>query len=258
MINVIIVPAFQDNYLWLFHRQGSDTAYAVDPGEAAPIEQALRKHRLQLAGILITHHHADHIGGVNALLQQRDIPVYGPLSSKIPAVSRPLADGDLLTLDGGEISFRVLAVPGHTLEHIAYFNPDEHLLFCGDTLFAAGCGRMFEGNPVQMQNSLQKLADLPADTTVYCAHEYTLANLKFALQVEQNNPALLARQQEAQRLRAANQPTVPSRLSLELATNPFLRVTQRAVIEAASAYNGRPVDSPAEVFAALRRWKDNF
>ena len=257
MIKIINVPAFQDNYLWLFHRSGSNSTYVVDPGDAAPIEDALRQHRLNLEGILVTHHHADHIGGIAALRQHRDIPVYGPRSERIPMVTHTLSDGDHLQLAQG-FCFQVMAVPGHTLDHIAYFEPTEAVLFCGDTLFAAGCGRMFEGNPTQMQASLQKLAELPPQTAVYCAHEYTSANLKFAAAVEPGNRSILHRIEVTQRLRQAARPTVPSTIDEELLTNPFLRVREDTVISAASGYTAQKLGSPAEVFAALRGWKDNF
>lgn len=258
MLSIHNVPAFEDNYFWLFHIHGSSNAYVVDPGDAAPVEMALAQYKLDLAGILITHHHPDHTGGIKALLQNRDIPVFGPKSSKIPAVTHPLRDAETLALEQGSINFTVLEVPGHTLDHIAYFNPADEVLFCGDTLFAGGCGRMFEGTPSQMHQSLQKLAQLPAKTRVYCAHEYTTANLKFAECVEPDNIDLQTRITETRRLRSSDHPTVPSPISLELATNPFLRVTCPSVIQAAKSYTQHQLTEPHEVFAALRSWKDNF
>ena len=257
MIRIITVPAFHDNYLWLFHHPDSTDAYAVDPGDAAAIESALQAYKLHLKGILVTHHHADHIGGIPALVKHRDIPVYGPLSKHIPDVTHPLSEGDELQLPG-PFGFQVLAVPGHTLDHIAYHEPRERVLFCGDTLFAAGCGRMFEGNPRQMQASLQKLAELPPQTAVYCAHEYTTANLGFASAVEPDNRGIQDRVEATRRLRRDDKPSVPSTIAQELQTNPFLRVKEPTVVAAASRYTGTEIQAPADVFAALRSWKDNF
>lgn len=259
-INVITVPAFHDNYLWLFHLAGRDQAFVVDPGDAAPVEQALQSHQLQLAGILITHHHPDHTGGINALLKRRNIPVYGPAGGSVPQVDHPLREGDTLQLTP-ELSFQVLAVPGHTLDHIAYFaDPgfDDPLLFCGDTLFAGGCGRLFEGTAAQMYESLNKLAQLPGNTRVYCAHEYTLSNLAFAKAVEENNTELLARIEQARATRDQGLPTVPSRISLEMATNPFMRSHIESVKSAAERHSDRPLSGPEEVLGVIRRWKDQF
>lgn len=260
MLTIQTVPAFDDNYLWVFHAAGSSRAYVVDPGDARPIETALERSRLELAGILVTHHHGDHIGGINALLAARPketIAVYGPHSPNIPQITHPLTQGQTLELDDG-IRFEVLEVPGHTLDHIAYYNHDDAVLFCGDTLFAGGCGRMFEGNPAQMQASLEKLSQLPGNTLVYCAHEYTESNLRFALAVEPDNTELIARAASTSILRQSNQATVPSRLSDELATNPFVRVHEAPVIAAASRYCAAELSGPAEVFAQLRGWKDHF
>ncbi len=257
MLQIIAVPAFNDNYLWLFHLPGSQQAYVVDPGDAQPVEAALTRHDLQLAGILVTHHHLDHTGGIAHLLAERDIPVYGPLSDKIPAITHPLHEGQRLSLDSG-LDFDILEVPGHTLDHIAYFSAAHQTLFCGDTLFAGGCGRMFEGQPRQMQASLSKLAQLPVDTRVYCAHEYTQANLEFAVAVEPDNAQLQQRVQRVKGLRSEHKATVPSTIQQELQTNPFLRVAEQSVIEAAKNHNHSGSLEPWEVFAVLRRWKDNF
>ena len=257
MLKIIAVPAFNDNYLWLLHPQNSTLAYVVDPGDAAPIEEALQKYQLELAGILVTHHHGYHIGGIPALTANRNIPVYGPDSPNIPTVTHPLSDGDTISI-AGHFELEVIAVPGHTLDHIAYYIATEAVLFCGDTLFAGGCGRMFEGNPAQMQASLAKLAQLPPETAVYCAHEYTLANLKFALAVEPDNPRLQSRIHDAEQTRAFGAPTVPSTIGLELDTNPFLRVESPEVIKVANARNSTTGSEPANVFAVLRAWKDNF
>ncbi|MAZ86364.1 MAG: hydroxyacylglutathione hydrolase [Cellvibrionaceae bacterium] len=257
MLTVIAVPAFQDNYLWLLVPDDGRNCYAVDPGDAAAIEAALKTHDLVLAGILLTHHHWDHTGGVDDLLKQRSIPVYGPKSEQIPQVTNALSEGDSIELaEAARLS--VIEVPGHTLDHIAYFDSASQSLFCGDALFAGGCGRMFEGNPRQMQASLEKLAGLPAETQVYCAHEYTAANLRFAQAVEPNNQTLSQRVKDVASLREDGKSTVPSLLSDEWATNPFLRCSQVEVQSAASNFAKQSLTSVDGVFAALRRWKDNF
>jgi hydroxyacylglutathione hydrolase len=236
----------------------------VDPGDAAPVLEYLAKHRLSLTAILTTHHHRDHVGGIAEILGQPnigDIPVFGPAVEAIGTVNRPLADGDHVDLPQIEASFEVLAVPGHTRGHIAYYGGkllDCGVLFCGDTLFACGCGRLLEGTPQQMYRSLSRLAALPRQTAVYCAHEYTQANIRFALAVEPDNEALQIREKEAARLRALNLPTVPSTIGAELATNPFLRWDQPKVIQAAQTFTGNESLQPDTVFAAIRAWKDKF
>lgn len=214
------IPAFSDNYIWLFAQDGK--AWVVDPGEAAPVLQILRENNLQLAGILLTHHHADHTGGVTELLQHYPVQVYGPCNS--PAsnlISHPLQGGSHISL--GEIKFTVIATPGHTLDHIAFYSTEEKILFCGDTLFSAGCGRVFEGTNEQMHQSLLKLAELPDDTKVCCAHEYTLSNLRFAIAAEPSNPDIDAYRNQCEVMREKNQPTLPSTVGLEKRINPFLR-----------------------------------
>ncbi|PHS75944.1 hydroxyacylglutathione hydrolase [Porticoccus sp.] len=248
------LPAFSDNYLWLFHQPGSRLAFVVDPGAAEPVLQALTSLDLDLSGILITHHHPDHVGGIDSLLHHTAVPVYGP--PDIRQTTHSLVDGDQLTLDGTH--FKILGVPGHTLDHIAFFEAETPLVFCGDTLFAGGCGRLFEGSPEQMWRSLSRLAALPPATKIYCAHEYTKANLLFAKAVEPENPAVQERLKQVIQLRNRAQATVPSSLAEELATNPFLRVTQGSVRQAASA-RGLPSGGTAEdVFAIIRHWKDQF
>lgn len=257
MLNVVAVPAFQDNYLWVLHAEGSSNCYVVDPGDAAVIETALTERGLTLSGILLTHHHWDHTGGVDALTAGRSIPVYGPNSANIPQVTHALGEGDEVYLDGG-LKLAILEVPGHTLDHIAYFDSESSSVFCGDALFAGGCGRMFEGTAPQMQASLAKLAALPETTRIYCAHEYTQANLSFAVAVEPDNTELAERVALVARQRTDGVRTVPSLLSDELATNPFLRWASPDVIASAAQHTGKSLSAPQEVFAALRGWKDNF
>jgi hydroxyacylglutathione hydrolase len=258
MITVTPLPAFQDNYLWLLHR--GSAAAVVDPGDGEVVQAALRERGLKLAAILITHHHADHIGGLPLLRRHWDVPVYGPRaeSARIPGLSRLLDDGDRVELPELDVSFEVLAVPGHTLGHIAYHAPAQKLLFCGDTLFAGGCGRLFEGTPQQMYASLQRLAGLDGDTRVHCAHEYTLSNLDFARTAEPDSAALAAEIERVQGLRARNVPSVPSTMERERSTNPFLRAGLPALAKSAAAHAGKPLHDAVEVFAELRRWKDSY
>ncbi len=248
------IPAFNDNYLWLLVH-GSQAA-VVDPGDAEPVLRRLEQQHLKLQAILVTHHHGDHVGGVAALARITGARVYGPRGETIPACHVALGSGDRIDVLG--VAFDIIDVPGHTLGHIAYHAPALRTLFCGDTLFGAGCGRLFEGSAAQMTDSLARLAALPADTRVYCAHEYTLSNLRFALVVEPGNDALRQRQQACMTLRERGVPTVPSTIAEELATNPFLRCDVPAVRRAAEARAGRPLPTNEAVFAAVRQWKDAF
>ena len=258
-LSVLTVPAFKDNYLWLIH-DGSNAA-VVDPGDAAPILASLEERGLTLTAILLTHHHADHIGGVPALLSRFQVPVFGPRNDGIEAVTEPLDEGDSFIVPGLGLELAVLAVPGHTLGHIAYVRktPGLHWLFCGDTLFAGGCGRLFEGTPAQMAASLEKLAALPEDTEVYCAHEYTLSNLRFALAVEPGNETLALRMRDESAKRAVEVPTVPSSIGLERRTNPFLRYREPEIVAALVAAGKLQEGAEAvQSFAALREWKNVF
>jgi hydroxyacylglutathione hydrolase len=256
MLKVLSVPAFEDNYLWLIH-DGVHAA-VVDPGDAAPVLAALDAHQLSLVAILLTHHHADHVGGVPALLNRFNVPVFGPRSEAIPAVTHPLGEGDTITIPELGLKLSVLDVPGHTRGHIAYVAREHDWLFCGDTLFAGGCGRLFEGTPEQMVASLTKLAALPDDTQVYCAHEYTLSNLKFAQEVEPHNAALLARIDIEQTKRNQGKPTVPSTVGMEKATNPFLRYDQPAILDRLQQSGRVAGREPIPAFAALRNWKNSY
>ncbi|MFK7831476.1 MAG: hydroxyacylglutathione hydrolase [Congregibacter sp.] len=256
MTSVHSLAAFDDNYIWLLDN-GDGSAIVVDPGDAGPVEKALAERGLRLHAILLTHHHFDHVGGVNALKTKQGCEVYGPVNPSIADIDKELRCGDSLHI--GSFHFDILAVPGHTLDHIAYYQAlPESLLFCGDTLFAGGCGRIFEGDPAMMYASLQKLAALPGDTAVYCAHEYTLANLRFARAADPDNTALAERERQAKLTREKQRPTVPSTIALELATNPFLRSHDASVRSGLDAA-GKPVGmNEIETFAQLRAWKDNF
>jgi len=251
---IVAVPAFKDNYLWVLRKDAA--AVVVDPGDAAPVLAYLEREKLRLTAILLTHHHADHIGGVPQLLARYPVPVHGPRDERIATITRHVAEGERVELTEIGASFKVIEVPGHTRTHIAYYG--EKVLFCGDTLFACGCGRMFEGNPVQMHASLQKLAALPAATRFYCAHEYTLANIAFARAVEPGNQALAERERSDAALREKSIPTVPSTIGREIATNPFLRCAEPEVIAAAAARLGGQPGGPAETFGAIREWKNNY
>ncbi|MCG5539574.1 MULTISPECIES: hydroxyacylglutathione hydrolase [unclassified Halorhodospira] len=253
MINAEPLAALADNYIWMARDHAGAAAIAVDPGDAEVVATWLNDHRLRLSGILVTHHHGDHTAGVAELAERHQVPVFGPAGEAIPAVNHLVSGGDHFALDGfGD--FRVLDCPGHTAGHIAYLW-DGHL-FSGDTLFAGGCGRVFEGTAGQMHASLQRLAGLPADTRVCCGHEYTVKNLEFAHRADPDNERLAQRLQAARHARAAGQPTVPSTLAEELATNPFLRADRPELRRSAQDWCGKDLEQADHVFAALRQWKD--
>jgi hydroxyacylglutathione hydrolase len=256
-MKLVPLPAFQDNYLWVLH--DGQRALVVDPGDAQPVLDFLRESGLQLEAILVTHHHQDHIGGLAAVRDATGAQVFAPAGEAIPGPARPLSQGDRIDVLG--LSFEVLDVPGHTAGHIAYFCPDAGgapLLFCGDTLFSGGCGRLFEGTPAQMLASLDALAALPPSTRVCCAHEYTLSNLRFARAVEPHNEDLARYQQHCEALRAQGQPTLPASLGEERRINPFLRTREPSVVRAAQGYNGADAGDEVAVFAAIRQWKNEF
>jgi hydroxyacylglutathione hydrolase len=251
---IVAIRAFQDNYIWCLRR--ASAAVIVDPGDAHPVLDYLSNEGLRLTAILTTHHHADHVGGNTKLLSKYNVPVFGPAREMIPGITRTLREGDTIEVPGIGLNFRVFDVPGHTAGHIAYYG--EGVLFCGDTLFSCGCGRLFEGTAGQMHSSLSKLAALPGETLVYCAHEYTLSNLRFARAADPGNPAIGDREISARAALSAGNPSLPSTIESELAANPFLRGGIPAVAAAASQYAGRTLTKPVEVFAALRQWKDKF
>jgi len=255
-MNLLPLPAFADNYIWML--QDGQRALVVDPGDAQPVLQALQQEGVQLQAILVTHHHGDHTGGVAALREATGAAVFGPTQEPMPEPLQRVAGGDTVRLL--DMDFLVLDVPGHTAGHIAYLaHPagEDPLLFCGDTLFSAGCGRLFEGTPEQMQASLARLAALPGATRVCCAHEYTLSNLKFALEVEPDNAVLVRHAEHCQALRAQNRPTLPSTIATEQQINPFLRSDQPSILASARRFDAQAVERDG-CFALLRQWKNQY
>jgi hydroxyacylglutathione hydrolase len=261
MLRIRPIPAFEDNYIWLLQVDGSSAAAVVDPGDEAPVLEVLRQEGLTLSAILATHRHGDHVGGVLALHHAYpEALVFGPQGGHIAGVNRPVQDRDSIELPGLGVSLQAWATPGHTEEHLSFYYQEGHYgggaLFCGDTLFTCGCGRVFTGTHEQLFDSLQRIAGLPEATRVYCAHEYTTDNIGFAKWVEPDNEALLRRELDTAAARSRGDPTVPSTLGLELATNPFLRTGVAEVIAAAERWVGHPLEHGRDVFRALRTWKD--
>lgn len=255
MLHLEPIPSFEDNYIWAVH--DGERAIFVDPGEAGPVLDWLARRGMSPAAVLVTHHHGDHCGGLGDILRDHAIPVYGPERDRIPGVNRPLREGVPCRVPELGLDFSVLEIPGHTLGHLAYVG--HGWLFCGDALFSCGCGKVFEGTPAMLHASLQRLAGLPADTLVCCAHEYTLANLRFALAVDPDNPALLAWQDWSTRLRQRGEPTLPVHLGDELARNPFLRCAAPAVRAGVAGMSGQAAElDEAETFALLRALKNGF
>lgn len=258
MLKIEAVNALRDNYIWVLRREGSDSAVAVDPGESAPLQDYLENAHLNLTDILITHHHPDHTGGIEPLVSRWDARVHAPANERtaIACTTNSVTDGETVALESLGIELQVIEIPGHTLGHVAYWGHD--CLFCGDTLFSAGCGKIFEGNAQQMYDSLSQLSALPKSTKVYCGHEYTCRNLAFALAVEPENPPARQRLEEAESAQRNGRPTLPSSMGTELEINPFLRCDQASVIQAAAGYADRKMKSRIDTLATLRAWKDRF
>lgn len=263
-LTVTPIPAFTDNYIWAIQADADNAAidrsvYIVDPGDATPVFDYIVRNNLSLKGILVTHHHADHVGGIAKLTAHCAAPVFGPVNSPASAlITHTLQDGDSVFIEG--VEFRVMQVPGHTLDHIAFMakDGDEPKLFCGDTLFSAGCGRLFEGTAEQLFNVFQRYKQLPKHTQIFPTHEYTLANLKFAIATEPNCIAIEQRIRDCTQLREQGLPTLPTTLAIELNTNPFMRTDSAAIQQQLKTVTATETDDEVSVFAALRRWKDRF
>lgn len=256
MLEIIPLPALKDNYIWLLKNKASRHIAIVDPSEPEPVLKLINSENLIPIAILITHHHWDHVGGIAGITKEYNIPVYTPKTESVDGSTHPVGEGDVVSLPELDLNLDILDVPGHTAGAVAYYT--DKIVFSGDTLFTAGCGRLFEGTPPQMHASLSKFKSLADETLLYCGHEYTVSNLLFAATVEPANKAIQERLNLAKHARNENQPTVPATLAIEKETNPFLRCEQSNVINAAADYSGKALNEPAEVFAAIRNWKDNF
>ncbi|MDR3478705.1 MAG: hydroxyacylglutathione hydrolase [Gammaproteobacteria bacterium] len=256
MLKVMPIAAFKDNYIWLLVNPANRHCIVVDPGDAEPVIDVLKKENLILSAILITHHHHDHTGGILTLLEHDAVPVYGPATESIPGVDHKLRNDDLVFIQALDLELRVLEIPGHTAGHIAYYGAE--MLFCGDTLFGAGCGRLFEGTAEEMLHSLTKISELPNNTLIYSAHEYTAANLRFAATVEPFNADIQKRIQDVATIREKNLPTLPSVLQLEKLTNPFLRCHIDSVVKSAQEQTHSQLMNPVDIFRTIRTWKDTF
>jgi hydroxyacylglutathione hydrolase len=256
MLHIWAVPIFADNYVWILEREGVDRVAVVDPGEASQVIAALDERGLEIAAVLVTHHHRDHVGGLSRIIRNSHPAVYGSGNDSISGVDHPVGDGDTVSIPDLDLDLEVVALPGHTMNHLGFVAPE--IAFVGDTLFAGGCGRVFDGTPGQMHESLMRLAALAPETKAYCAHEYTIANLRFARLVEPDNPLLASRLEAVETARAAGLPTVPSTIAIERKTNPFLRCSKPAVVAAAEKRAGRGLKPGAEVFTIIRGWKDGW
>ena len=256
MLTIQPLPAFNDNYIWVIEDPMSDKVAVVDPGDAAVVEHYLHQHSKTLTAILITHHHADHTGGVDTLMARHTLRVFGPGNSPFKGITHPVQEGDCINLLG--YTFNVKAVPAHTLDHIAYYEPNQGVLFCGDTLFMAGCGRLFEGNAQQMQAAMDYFASLSDDTRVFCTHEYSLANLTFAATAEPDNTDIKITTEHCLTLRETGQPTLPSRIGLEKKINPYMRTRTPSIIKNAETFSNRKLTSAHDVLGVLREWKNGF
>ena len=255
-MEIITIPCLSDNFAYLLICPKFNYAAVVDPSESLPVLDVIRTRKIKLSCILNTHHHWDHVGGIAGLINEFGIPVYTPKNETVRGSTNPVSEGDIINFSELGLNIRILDVPGHTSGAIAYYT--EKMLFSGDTLFTAGCGRLFEGSPTEMYHSLSKIKKLSNDVLVYCGHEYTVSNLEFASTVEKNNQSIQKRLSMALQTRKLGQPTVPTSLEIEKQTNPFLRCEEESVINAASERAGRILDNPIEVFATIRSWKDSI